>query len=170
MLLFYYCIKLHVQSQRYKKRLNTQMAEKLKSSNWLEGKRERERLYCSRCSCIYFFLMHVYLKFKYGIYVYIYIIYIYKHAHTHTLIFDKQTGQGIGTQRCRLTPLFVLNFFTLHHLDLPYVVGGLIEKQITWSLTLFNLTSCNVFLLAVPEIHGGVKDLNLSNLLMGNEK
>lgn len=44
------------------------------------------------------------------------------------------------------------------------------EKQITWSLTLFNLTSCNVFLLAVPEIRGGVEDLNLSNLLIGNEK
>lgn len=100
--------------------------------------------------------------------IYIHNMYIQTRTHTHTDIL--QTGQGVGTQRRRLTPLFVLNFFTLHHLALPYVIGGLMEKQITWSLTLFNLTSCNVFLLAVPEIRGGVEDLNLSNLLIGNEK
>lgn len=65
----------------------------------------------------------------------------------------------------------VLNFFGLHHPDLPYVIGGLIQEEITWSLTLFNLPSCNGFFFhVVPEILGGVKDLNLSNLLMGNEK
>lgn len=104
----------------------------------------------------------------------IYIKNIYKHAcvytHKHTLIFNKQVGQGIQTQRRRLSPLFVLNFFRLHHPDLPDVIGGLIQEEITWSLTLFNLPSCNVFFLVVPEILGGVEDLNLSNLLMGNEK
>lgn len=66
-------------------------------------------------------------------------------VRTHTLIFNKQVGQGIQTQRCRLSPLFVLNFFGLHYPDLPYVIGGLIQEEITWSLTLFNLPSCNGF-------------------------
>lgn len=89
--------------------------------------------------------------------------------HVHTLIFNKQAGQGICTQRCRLSPLFVSNFFRLHHPDLPSVKGGLIQGEITQSLTLFNLPSCSGFFLAVPEILGGVGDLNLSNLLMANE-
>lgn len=104
--------------------------------------------------------------------MYIYKKYMYTHAcmHTHALIFNKQVGQGIQTQRYRLSPLFVLDFFRLHHPDLPYVIGGLIQEKITRSLTLFNLPSCRVFFLVIPEILGGVEDLNLSNLLMGNEK
>lgn len=91
------------------------------------------------------------------------------HACAHTLIFNKQAGQGVCIQRCRLSPLFVSNFFRLHHPDLPSVTVGLIQEEITQSLTLFNLSSCSRFFLAVPEILGGVRDLNLSNLLMANE-
>lgn len=91
------------------------------------------------------------------------------HACAHTLLFNKQAGQGVCTQRCRLSPLFVSNFFRLHHPDLPSVLGGLIQGEITQSLTLFNLSSCSGFFLAVPVILGGVGDPNLSNLLMANE-
>lgn len=91
------------------------------------------------------------------------------HACAHMLIFNKQAGQGVCTQRFGLSPLFVSNFFRLHHPDLPSVAGGLIQGEITQSLTLFNLSSCSGFFLTVPEILGGAGDLNLSNLLMANE-
>lgn len=91
------------------------------------------------------------------------------HACAHRLIFNKQAGQGVCTQRCRLSPLFVSNFSRLHHPDLPSVIGGLIQGEITQSLTLFNLSSCSGFFLTVPEMLGGARYLNLSSLLMANE-
>jgi len=80
--------------------------------------------------------------------MYMYKKYIYTHArvhmHVHMLVFNKQGEQGIQTQRCRLSPLFVLNFFRIYYPDLPYVIGGLIQEERTRSLTHFNLPSCNV--------------------------
>lgn len=91
-------------------------------------------------------------------------MYIYKNPHiythasvrAHTQIFNKQVGQGIQTQRCRLSPLFASNFFRLHHPDLPCVIGRLIQEEITQNLTL--LTYHHVIVvsfLVLPEILGG---------------
>lgn len=74
------------------------------------------------------------------VYIYIFIhtynICVYPRAHWQTLIFNKKVGQGIQTQKRKAQPS-VLNFCRLHHLDLLFVMGGLITGADTTELNPF---------------------------------